>query len=258
MTTTTDNENLKAPEAPVEAPEVATAQEPVTEWNTEEAAEEAAEATEGEETSKAKKLISLRLPLEDLGRAKALAEELRMGYQTLLCQIINEGLKQQEAQLRLKNLTESIKGSMPALKTAEELASSPAVKAAQDLLNSPAVKAAQELVSSPVVKAAEELKGNPQFKAAQERAQELANTPANWARELVASPTVQTVQALANGANAKVIQEFAGSPAFKSAEALVASVKAQAEAGQSSEELQKLNQAVADIQNALRKAGLMA
>lgn len=244
----------QTPETPDVEPTTAETEPPVQEWSDE---PEAGEEATSEESPKgtAKKLISLRLPLEDLGRARVLAEELRIGYQTLLCQIINEGLTQAEAQARIRKLSESIKGSLPSINAAEELANSPAVKAAQELLNHPTVKAAQELVSSPVVKAAEELKGSPQFKAAQD----LANAPAGWARDIAATPAMQTVQALASTTTAKVIQDFAASPAFKSAESLIATVKAKAEAAPAeSAELKQLTQAVADMQAALRKAGLMA
>lgn len=217
---------------------------------TEPEAAESADDAESTTKDKSKKLISLRVPLEDLGRAKVLAEELRMGYQTLLLQIINEGLNQHEAQNRIRKLSENIKSSLPHV-NAEELANSPAVKAAKELLEHPTVKAAQELVSNPVLKATEELKGNAQLKAAQD----FANAKA---QELASSPAVQTVQALASTTTAKVIEDFASSPAFKSAEHLIATVKEKAAAqGHESEELKQLSKSVADIQAALKKAGLL-
>src|SRR5687767_1648941 len=89
-------------------------------WSEEPAAEE------GTEAKKTKKLISLRLPQEDLAHAKALAEELKLGYQTLLNQVIHDGLAQREAQLKVEKLTETLKTSVPALSAAQELANSPA------------------------------------------------------------------------------------------------------------------------------------
>ena len=47
-----------------------------------------------------RKPITIRLPLEDLARAKALARELGMPYQTLLGKVISEGLKAQQVALR--------------------------------------------------------------------------------------------------------------------------------------------------------------
>jgi predicted DNA binding CopG/RHH family protein len=247
---------VETPAAPsIEAEETVQAAAPAAEtFESTETESAESEETEGAAKDKTKKLISLRVPLEDLGRAKVLAHELRIGYQTLLLQIINDGLNQQEAQNRVKKLTENIKSSLPSLKAAEELANSPAVQAAKDLLEHPTVKAAQELVSNPVLKAAEDLKGNAQLKAAQDfanaRAQELAHLPA-----------VQTVQALASTTTAKMIEDFAGSQAFKSAESLLASVKekaAQHQAdGVASEELKALSKSVEDIQAALKKAGLL-
>ncbi|MFN3432306.1 MAG: hypothetical protein ACK46X_20450, partial [Candidatus Sericytochromatia bacterium] len=109
------------------------------------AAEETVGADEHEtgEAKKSKKLISLRVPQEDLAQAKALAEELKLGYQTLLCEIIHEGLAHRAAQGRLLKLAENIRGTVPGL-SAQELAHAPVVKAAQDLLNTPALKSAQE------------------------------------------------------------------------------------------------------------------
>lgn len=39
-----------------------------------------------------RKMVSLRMPLRELARAKAHARELNMGYQTLLIQLVTEGL----------------------------------------------------------------------------------------------------------------------------------------------------------------------
>jgi hypothetical protein len=51
-------------------------------------------------TEMPRKPITIRLPLEDLARAKALARELGMPYQTLLGKVIHEGLAAQQAALR--------------------------------------------------------------------------------------------------------------------------------------------------------------
>ena len=40
-----------------------------------------------------RKMISLRMPLRELARAKALARELNMGYQTFVVQLVTEGLE---------------------------------------------------------------------------------------------------------------------------------------------------------------------
>jgi predicted DNA binding CopG/RHH family protein len=239
-------------------------------------AEEATASDEGEleagEAKKSKKLISLRVPQEDLAQAKALAEELKLGYQTLLCEIIHEGLAHRAAQQRLVKLAESIRGTVPGL-SSEQLANAPVVKAAQDLLNTPAIKNAQDLVSSPVVKLAQDLAANPQVKAAQE----FANTTAKKAEadlnkaaaDFTALPAVQAVQAT----SAKLLQDLTASPAFKAAEEIVAKVKAN-KAGEaapdataasaekagspiSAEEFLQLANAVEDIKRALKNNGML-
>jgi predicted DNA binding CopG/RHH family protein len=237
-------------------------------WVAEEAT--AADEQETEAGKKSKKLISLRVPQEDLAQAKALAEELKLGYQTLLCEIIHEGLAHRAAQQRLVKLADSIRGTVPGL-SAAELANAPVVKAAQELLNTPAVKSAQELVSSPVVKLAQDLAANPQVKAAQE----FANTTAKKAeadlnkaaQDFNALPAVQAVQAT----SAKLLQDLTASPAFKAAEELVAKVKvsklgAEAEApvatekagsAISTEEFLQLANAVEDIKRALKNNGML-
>ena len=234
-------------------------------WADEAAASEETE-TEAGEARKSKKLISLRLPQEDLAEAKALAEELKIGYQTLLCQIIHEGLAHRAAQQRVLKLAETIRGTVPGL-TPEELANTPAVKAAQELLNSPALKNAQELVSSPVVKLAQDVAANPQVKAAQE----FANTTATKAKadldkaasEFNALPAVQAL----NATSAKLLQDFTASPAFKAAEEMVASLKvgkaaeaakpAEKSSAISSEEFQQLANAVEDIKRALKNTAML-
>lgn len=238
------------------------------------AAEETTGADEHEtaEAKKSKKLISLRVPQEDLAQAKALAEELKLGYQTLLCEIIHEGLAHRAAQGRLLKLAENIRGTVPAL-SAQELAHAPVVKAAQDLLNTPALKSAQELVSSPVVKLAQDLAANPSVKAAQE----FANTTAKKAEadlnkaaaDFNNLPAVQAVQAT----SAKLLTDIAATPAFKAAEELVAKVKAgkpAAEAGDapatetkvpsgiSAEEFLQLSNAVDEIKKALKNNGMLS
>lgn len=241
------------------------AQPEAQDWNGEETADE----TETAETKKSKKLISLRVPQEDLAQAKALAEELKLGYQTLLCELIHEGLAHRSAQQRLVKLAENIRGTVPGL-SSHELANAPVVKAAQDLLNSPALKNAQELVSSPVVKLAQDLAANPQVKAAQE----FANTTAKKAEadlnkaaaDFNALPAVQAVQAT----SAKLLQEITGSNAFKAAEDLVAKVKHAKDgdvtepkaaekvgSGISAEEFLQLSNAVNDIQRALKNNGML-
>lgn len=233
-----------------------------------------ADEAETEAGKKSKKLISLRVPQEDLAQAKALAEELKLGYQTLLCEIIHEGLAHRAAQQRLVKLAENIRGTVPGLSSAE-LANAPVVKAAQDLLNTPALKNAQDLVSSPVVKLAQDLAANPQVKAAQE----FANTTAKKAEadlnkavaDFNALPAVQTVQAT----SAKLLQEITASSAFKAAEELVAKVKpvkAEAKAetdeaepkaadkvqtGISAEEFLQLSNAVNEIKRALKQNGML-
>lgn len=238
-------------------------------------AEEATASDEGEleagEAKKSKKLISLRVPQEDLAQAKALAEDLKLGYQTLLCEIIHEGLAHRAAQQRLVKLAENIRGTVPGL-SPEQLANAPVVKAAQDLLNTPALKNAQDLVSSPVVKLAQDLAANPQVKAAQE----FANTTAKKAEadlnkaaaDFTALPAVQAVQAT----SAKLLQDLTASPAFKAAEELVAKVKsnkagetaaeapvAAEKAGSpiSAEEFLQLANAVEDIKRALKNNGML-
>lgn len=257
MTTTTETPQENQ-EPTIEAPEATTAPEP-QDWNAEQGAD-AAEPAETTDGKKAKKLISLRVTEDDIAQAKALAEDLKVGYQTLLCELIHDGLAQREAQVRLHKLTESLKLSFPAV-SAEELANSPAVKAAHELLNSPAVKSAQELVSSPVVKAAQELSNSPQFKAAQDFAN---TTTANFN----ALPAVQAARDLATTQHARMMQDFTASPAFKAAESMMASLTVKAaEGAETSEgataepasplEFKQLSQAVNDIQAALKKAGLL-
>jgi predicted DNA binding CopG/RHH family protein len=234
--------------------------------------EEAASSDELEsgEAKKSKKLISLRVAQEDLAQAKALAEDLKVGYQTLLLEIIHDGLVHRAAQQRLVKLAENIRGTVPGL-SAEQLANAPVVKAAQDLLNTPAVKSAQELVSSPVIKLAQDLAANPQVKAAQE----FANTTAKKAEadlnkaaaDFTALPAVQAVQAT----SAKLLSDLTASSAFKAAEDLVAKVKsghkpavegAEAPVAEktgsaiSTEEFLQLANAVEEIKRALKNNGM--
>lgn len=260
---------IRIEEETLNAGEQSTAASEPQDWNAEVGADDAEQETA--EAKKSKKLISLRVPQEDLAQAKALAEELKLGYQTLLCELIHEGLAHRAAQQRLVKLAENIRGTVPGL-SANELANAPVVKAAQDLLNSPALKNAQDLVSSPVVKLAQDLATNPQVKAAQE----FANTTAKKAEadlnkaaaDFNALPAVQAVQAT----SAKLLQEITGSSAFKAAEELVAKVKpAKAEgevteakvaekvgSGISAEEFLQLSNAVNDIQKALKNNGMLS
>jgi predicted DNA binding CopG/RHH family protein len=240
-------------------------------WVAEEATGADEHETEAGEAKKSKKLISLRVPQEDLAQAKALAEDLKLGYQTLLCEIIHEGLAHRAAQQRLLKLAENIRGTVPGLTTTQELANAPVVKAAQDLLNTPALKSAQELVSSPVVKLAQDLAANPQVKAAQE----FANTTAKKAEadlnkavaDFNALPAVQSVQAT----SAKLLTDITATPAFKAAEELVAKVKAsqtpadgveakadaKVPSGISAEEFLQLSNAVDEIKRALKNNGML-
>ena len=259
---------IRIEEETLNAAEQAAATSEPQDWNAEVGADDAEQETA--EAKKSKKLISLRVPQEDLAQAKALAEELKLGYQTLLCESIHEGLAHRAAQQRLVKLAENIRGTVPGL-SAQELAHAPVVKAAQDLLNTPAIKSAQDLVSSPVVKLAQDLAANPSVKAAQE----FANTTAKKAEadlnkavaDFNALPAVQTVQAT----SAKLLQEITASSAFKAAEELVAKVKpAKAEdeavepktaekvpTGISAEEFLQLSNAVNEIKRALKNNGML-
>lgn len=231
-------------------------------------APETHEGTEVAETS-AKKAISLRVPLEDLALAKELAAELGLGYQTLLNQLISDGLKSTREDLKFRKLVERIKGQLPELKVAEELAHSPAVKAAQELLNSPAVKGAQELLASPAVKAAQEIANSEAIAKVREfgqaratkAAQELADSPlGKLLKEFTETPGFKAAQELANTTSQKLAREWVNSPGGRLARELVSSAVegTQKLAGDTkSEELSKLSQAVSEMQAALKKANLL-
>jgi predicted DNA binding CopG/RHH family protein len=209
-----------------------------------------------------KKAISLRLAIEDLSLAKELAQELDLGYQVLLNQVIHEGLGDRQKDLEYRKLVERFRTSLTELKAAQDLANSPAVKAAQELLSTPAIKAAQDLLSAPAVKAAQEAVSGPIQKvrdfgttSANKAAEEFAQSPlAKAIKELTNSSTFIAAQELANSTGAKLQREWEKSPGGR----LAGAIREAAEShGQKPNELGDLTKAVQDIQVALKKAGLM-
>lgn len=207
-----------------------------------------------------KKAISLRVALEDLELARELGGELEIGYQVLLNQLIHDGLQAKKQDVEYGRLVARIRASLGELKAAQDLAGSPAVKAAQELLASPAIKAAQNLLESPAVKAAQDAANAPLQKvkdfgasSASKAAEEFANSPlAKAIKDLTSSPAFQTAQELATSTGAKLQREWEKSPGGRLADAIL-----HGKDGAPSPELVDLNKAVQDIQDALKKAGLM-
>lgn len=221
-------------------------------------------------TDAKKQPISLRLSVEDLALAKELAGQLNMGYQVLLNELIHEGLKHRQDDLKVRKLVAQLKASLPEMKAAQELLNSPAVKTAQDLLNNPAVKQAQELVSSPAIKAAQELAGlasNPTVlkvkefgsNTAAKASQELANSKlAKMFNDMTTSEAFKTVQELATSTQAKLSREWDQSPAGRLANELAKTANEASEKVAATPEMKDLAASIEEIKQALKKANLMA
>jgi len=215
-----------------------------------------------------RKAISLRMPVEDLARAKAIAEKLDTGYQTLLLEIIRDGLAEREVSLKMQQLVTVVQQSLPELKvmSAEELVNAPAVQVAQEFVALPAIKAAQALIESPAFKAAQDLAQSPAAvkvrdfgtQSANKAAEGLASSPIGKAvQELVESPTIKAAQELASSATAKWADDWARSPGGRLAKAIVQPAQAYVDEAVQSPQLAQLNQAVKDMQQALKQAGLL-
>lgn len=220
---------------------------------------DADDATEGKADSP-KKAISLRVAVEDLELARELAQELELGYQVLLNQIIHQGLTERRQDLEYARLVTRFRTSLSELKAAQDLVGSPAVKAAQELLSSPAIKAAQDLLDSPAIKAAQEAVSGPiqkvrDFSAstATKASEDFATSPLGRAiHDLTQAPAFQAAQDLAKGTGEKLQREWEKSPGGR----LAGAIRDAAQASKP-EELADLTKAVKDIQDALKKAGLL-
>jgi hypothetical protein len=210
----------------------------------------------------------LRVASDDLERAKAIAADLGIGYQTLLNQVIHLGLAQAQADMHYRRAVAELKSSIPALGSAQALLDSPAVKGARELLADPAVKAAHELMASPAVKAAQEFaEGVANHQAVQQvrdfgtssfarASEELAKSPISAAlKQWLESPAVRSAQAFAESTSAKVVQDVSNSPAARISRelALAAGLNVPAPG----EELNELKKAVDEIRDSLKKAKLM-
>ncbi|HEY9722949.1 MAG TPA: hypothetical protein V6D47_13135 [Oscillatoriaceae cyanobacterium] len=255
MTTSTEAPEFNGTQPSIDAPE-----------------HEAHEAETGEKLAETspKKAISLRLSVEDLNLAKDLAAELNIGYQTLLCQLIHDGLQSEQETLKVRKLVSQIRASLPDLKAAQELLNSPAVKSAQAVLADPAVKAAEQLVNSPAVKAAQELAkdvaNNPTVQKVRDfgttsytkAAEELANSPvAKMLKDLTNNPTFKAAQELAESTSAKIAHDWANSPAGRFSREISASAAEATAELRNSDEVKDLTKAVREIQETLKKANLM-
>lgn len=223
---------------------------------------------EGKGETGPKKLISLRVANDDLELAKTLAGELNLGYQTLLNQLIHDGLVSKQEDLKYQRLVANLRGTLPELKLAQDLLESPAVKAARELLQNPAVKAAEALVDSPAAKAAQnfadEVGKNPAVKQVKEfgintyakAAEDFSASPlAKALKDLAENPTVKAAQELAENTGSKVVRDVSNSPIGRLSRELanVAGVPVPAQG----DELKELTKAVDEIRDALKKANLL-
>jgi predicted DNA binding CopG/RHH family protein len=207
----------------------------------------------------AKKAISLRVAVADLELARELAEELEIGYQVLLNQLIHDGLADRRQDREYRQLVERFRASITELKAAQDLVSSPAVKAAKELLDSPAIKAAQDLLNAPAVKAAQDAVATQTQKvrefgasAGTKAAEDFAASPlAKAIKDLTTSPAWLAAQDLATGTTAKLQREWEKSPAGRLADAV------RLAADPKGDQLAELNRTVKDMQDALKKAGLL-
>lgn len=233
-----------------------------------EAAEAEADAEGKAGEAGPKKLISLRVANDDLELAKALAADLGLGYQTLLNQLIHDGLVSKREDVKYQRLIAQLRGTLPELKLAQDLLDSPAVKQARELLSNPAVKAAEALVDSPAAKAAQnfadEVAKNPTVKQVKEfgissyakAAEDFSGSPlAKALKDLAENPTVKAAQELAENTGAKVVRDVSNSPfgrlSRELANAAGVAVPAQGD------ELKELTKAVDEIRDALKKANLL-
>lgn len=203
---------------------------------------ETEETLNTETETPSKKAISLRVATDDLDLAKDLASDLNIGYQTLLNQIIHDGLLDKQHQLRYEKLVTTIRASLPELKAAQDLLETPAVKAAKDLLENPAVRAAQQLVDHPATKAAsqfaDQVAHNPTFvqlKGAYDRA----------------------AGDLQNSALARAIKDLAENPAVKAASELAESTQAKLQRDLHDTPVGRLSRELEELKTALKQANLL-
>ena len=223
---------------------------------------------EGKGEAGPKKLISLRVANDDLELAKTLAADLGIGYQTLLNQLIHDGLVSKREDVKYERLVAQLRGTLPELKLAQDILDAPAVKAARELLSNPAVKAAEALVDSPAAKAAQnfadEVAKNPTVKQVKDfgitsyakAAEDFSASPlAKALKDLAENPTVKAAQELAENTGAKVVRDVSNSPIGRLSRELATAAGMPVPA--QGDELKELTKAVDEIRDALKKANLL-